>query len=60
MPGAWAHSLYWQTQTVEPPATGASANNGYVPWMTTVTIGSLFGPLQMMGVILAQLRKKDR
>ena len=43
---SWGHSQYWQVQAVPPPETGASAAGGYTPWMTTVTMGSLFGSLQ--------------
>lgn len=43
---SWAHSQYWQLQAVPAPETGASSAGGYVPWMTTVTAGSLGGSLQ--------------
>jgi len=50
MPSAWAHSHYWQHERADAPEgqVGASARGGYVPFQTTVTIGSLFGALQAL------------
>ena len=48
MPTAALHSHYWADQTqADPPATGASANGGYVPWQMVV-VGSGFGALQVV------------
>lgn len=43
MPGASFHSFYWATEaaTVPDPPLGASASGGYIPWMTTITVGCL-------------------
>ena len=50
MPSAWAHSHYWQHERADAPEgqVGASARGGYVPFQTTVTIGSLFGAVQAL------------
>lgn len=58
---SWGHSAYWQTQTPEPPITpGASGAGGYVPWMTSVTIGSMLGGLQPVWQWIVTVTKKDK
>lgn len=49
MPSGAFHSQYWagSADAPAPPQTGASANGGYVPWQTTVVIGSGFGMTQV-------------
>ncbi len=49
MPTGAMHSHYWAASpgAPAPPGTGASANGGYIPWMTTVTVGSGFGVMQV-------------
>ena len=53
MPTAALHSQYWAGSAdapdpPDPPETGDSANNGYVPWQTTVVIGGGFGVTQVV------------
>lgn len=46
---SWGHSQFWQGPHgpgEPPPAAGASGAGGYVPWQTSVIIGSMFGGLQ--------------
>jgi hypothetical protein len=49
MPSAAFHANYWATPSPppDPPGTGASANGGYIPWQTTVVMGSGFGVTQV-------------
>lgn len=58
MPSAAFHSNYWQRDSAGPPpvTAGASARGGYIPWQTTVTIGSLFGVLQALYERLVKVR----
>lgn len=53
---SWAHSQYWSVPAAPaaPPQLGASGAGGYVPFQTTVTIGSLFGALQAVYERLVQ------
>jgi len=50
MPTGALHSHYWQAERADAPpiVPGKSAAGGYIPWMTTVTVGSLFGALQAL------------
>jgi hypothetical protein len=50
MPSAACHSLFWAVPSAPaaPPGTGASANGGYIPWQTSVVMGSGFGVTQVV------------
>ena len=56
---SWGHSQYWSgpNTPAAPPQLGASSNGGYVPFQTTITVGSLFGALQ---VVYERLLQKVR
>lgn len=46
MPGAWAHSFYWQADTQGAPAAAPPVAS-YPAWQTTIIIGSGFGAVQV-------------
>ena len=51
MPTAAVHSLFWASTVVGEggnPAPGVSAAGGYVPWQTSIVIGSGFGVTQVV------------
>lgn len=56
---SWAHSKYWQAHAPEAPQTGASSAGGYVPWQTSVIVGSMFGGLQPVWQWVVTVIKKD-
>ena len=48
MPTASLHSHYWAGSADAPPAPSAVDQASYPKWMTSITVGSGFGVLQVV------------
>jgi len=58
---SWGHSQYWAGSGTAPaPPAASDAIVGYVPWQTSVVVGSMFGGLQPVWEWVVTVTRRTR